>query len=110
MGRVLNASATPRGAAWAVGVCSLLMVGLVSAAWLPPVSYPPGARVRPMLPIMATAFVLFGSGRLVWEVATLRQVPGRARLAIATLPLIAAGAAAAWPVAIRAVLGLDMSG
>jgi hypothetical protein len=63
-----------------------------------------------MLPVMVTGSVLLGSGRLVWETATLRRVAWGVRLAIAAMPVLAAGVAVAWPIGIRAALGLDMSG
>ena len=63
-----------------------------------------------MPPIMATGIALILSGRRVWEALTLRQVEMAARLGIARIPLALAGVAVAWPLGIRAVRGLDMSG
>src|SRR3954447_27038528 len=112
MGRWVAAGAAHRDAAVAVGLVSLLMAGpgpprqRVAAAWLPLTRYPPGAVVGPMLPVMVTGAVLMGAGRLAWESLTLRRVSLRGRVLIAGLPLLAAVVALAWPLGIRAVLGL----
>jgi hypothetical protein len=110
MRRAVHADASARRALGSCGLGSLLLAGVVSACWWPVTHYPPGAIIRPMLPVMATAAVLALSGRLVAEALTLRRVGWAGRLGIALLPLAAATVALAWPIAIRAVLGLDMSG
>lgn len=110
MGWILNPEVTPRAAGWTISICSLLMLSMVSLAWTPILRYPPGAIIRPMLPIMVTGFVLLGSGRLIWETVTLRRLPWRTRWMILLWPLLSANAAVAWPIAIRAFLNIDMSG
>lgn len=110
MRRSVHVDASPGEAVRAFGLAGLLLVGIVSACWWPVTRYSPGATLRPMLPVVASAVVLVVAGRLIWEAATLRRVGWLGRLGIALSPLAAAAAALAWPIGIRAALGLDMSG
>lgn len=110
MGRAVAVDAPAWLAVRAVGFGSFLIAAGVSACWWPMMRYPPGSVIRPMLPVMATAIALVLSGRLAWEAVSLCRVTLASRVAIALMPMMAALFAVAWPLVLRAVLGLDMSG
>lgn len=110
MAGILKPDNSPRAAAVTVALNSLVMAAIASAAWVPVLRYPPGAIIRPMLPVMVTGFVLFGAARLLWELVRWPGARWSVRLAMALMPLLAAAIAIGWPVGITAVLGLDMSG